>query len=83
MAGNAFFLDKVADTWLKDDGYWNLNAGADERVFVALVSIGLAYASLFGTPKQRWPVALELCAAFGFVVSSVWWLYVVNAVGHG
>ncbi len=78
MAGNGFFLDRIADVWLKDEGKYNLNSGANLRVFVALVAISLAYVSLFGTPRRRWSVVLELCAALGFVVSAAWWLYIAD-----
>ena len=75
IAGNAFFLNKIADVWLSSQGRFHLEVGAVTLALVALLGISLSYISLFGRSEKRWPLALELVSALGFLTNALWWLY--------
>ena|ERR1700733_215253 len=79
MAGNAYFLNQIADYWMGRGGATHFLIRVVILSVVALVGIILAYISLFGRPERRWPLVLELLAAFCFFINSAWWLHVIDS----
>jgi hypothetical protein len=75
MAGNGFFLSKIADHWIQEG--WPLLIRTIAFTLVALTGVSSAYLSLFGRPEKRWPFALELFSAFCFALCAFGWLWVV------
>jgi len=74
MAGNGFFLTKVAEDWLRTEGRYHLLVSTITFAFVALVGVSLAYISLFGRSEKRWPLSVEIVSALCFVANALWWL---------
>ena len=72
MAGNGFFLAKIAEHWLETGR--PLLASTITLILVALVGVSLGYLSLFGRSEKRWPLVLELVSALFFVIGAFGWL---------
>ena len=80
MAGNAFFVAKIAEHWIQA-GY-PLLLHVQISVVVALLGLASAYLSLFWPPEKRWPLVLEIASDLCFVGNVVWWLSQIR-VPHG
>ena len=72
MAGNGFFLAKLAEHWLPEGR--PVLVSVLISALVALLGVSAAYASLLWSPEKRLPVMLEAISAFCFIMNALFWL---------